>query len=46
MEVVNVAKRKITSLKKELGRDISIKEMNKALVKGFQKALNVKLVED
>lgn len=45
MEVVNVAKRKITSLKKELGRDISIEKANKALVEGFQKALNVKLVE-
>lgn len=45
MEVVAVAKRKITSVKKELGRDVSIEEAEGALVKGFQKALNVKFVE-
>jgi lipoate-protein ligase A len=45
MEVVNVAERKITSIKKELGRDVSIAEVNNALIDGFQKALNIKLVE-
>jgi lipoate-protein ligase A len=45
MEVVDVAERKITSVKKELGRDVSIEETAEALVKGFQKALNLKLVE-
>jgi lipoyltransferase/lipoate-protein ligase len=45
MEVVNVAKRRITSIKKELGRDVSIAEVNKALIEGFQKTLNVKPVE-
>ncbi|MDH5375567.1 MAG: lipoate--protein ligase family protein [Candidatus Bathyarchaeota archaeon] len=45
MEVVNVGKRKITSIKKELGRDTSIEEVNNALIDGFQKALNIKLVE-
>lgn len=45
MEVVNVAKSKITSIKKELGRDISISEVYTALVTGFQRALDVKLVE-
>ena len=45
MEVVGVAERKITSVKKELGRDVSIEEAEKALVGGFQKALNIKLVE-
>lgn len=44
MEVVGVAERKITSIKKELGRHVSIEEAKKALVKGFQKALNMKLV--
>lgn len=46
MEVVDVAKHKITSVKKELGKNISIEETEEALVKGFQKALNVKLVND
>jgi len=45
MEVISVADHKITSIKKELGRDVSIEEVNKALVEGFQKALNVKIVE-
>jgi lipoate-protein ligase A len=45
MEVVNVGKRKITSLSKRLGRDPSIEEVNNALVDGFQKALNIRLVE-
>ena len=44
MEVVGVAERKITSIKKELGRHVPVEEAKKALVKGFQKALNVKLV--
>ncbi len=45
MEVVNVAKNKITSIKDEIGKDISIEQVNMALIEGFQKALNVKLVE-
>ena len=45
MEIVGVAKRKITSVKKELGRNVSVEEVEEALVKGFQKALNIKLVE-
>jgi lipoate-protein ligase A len=45
MEVVGVAERKITSIKKELGRHVSVEEVKDALVKGFQKALNIKLVE-
>lgn len=45
MEVVNVAKRKITSIKKELEREVSIKEVNQALTEGFQKALNIKFVD-
>lgn len=45
MEVVNVGRRKITSIRKGLGRDTSIEEVNNALIDGFQKALNIKLVE-
>jgi len=45
MEVIGVAERKITSIKKELGRHVSVEEVKEALVKGFQKALNMKLVK-
>ncbi|MCD6445436.1 lipoate--protein ligase family protein [Candidatus Bathyarchaeota archaeon] len=45
MEVVEVAKRKITSIKDELAREVSIKEVYQALVDGFQKALKIELVE-
>lgn len=44
MEVVNVAKHKITSIHKEIERAVSIKEAEQALIQGFQKALNIKLV--
>jgi lipoate-protein ligase A len=40
MEIVNVAKDKITSLEKELGRVVSIEETERALVEGFQETLN------
>jgi len=43
-EIINVAKRKHTSLKKELGKDVSIREAYQALIEGFQKALNIQLV--
>ncbi len=43
MEIVNIAKNKITSVKKELGREISIGEMENALAKGFEKALDIRL---
>jgi len=45
MEIVNVAERKITSLKKELGKETSIEEAYGALVKGFQTALEMELSE-
>jgi len=44
IEVINVAKNKITSIKKEVGKDVSIKKVEQALIQGFQKALNIKLV--
>jgi lipoate-protein ligase A len=43
MQVVNVAKNKITSIKTEVGRDVSVKEITAALTEGFGKAFNVKL---
>ena len=45
MEVVNVAKNKITSIKKETNKDFPAKEVEHALIQGFQKALNIKLME-
>lgn len=45
MEVVNVARGKITSISKELERDVLIEDVNQALTEGFQKALDIKLVE-
>jgi lipoate-protein ligase A len=44
MEIVCVAKDKITSIKEELGRNVSKKEVSQALIEGFQKALNFELV--
>ena len=43
MEVVSVAEKKITSVKHELGTDISMEEAHKALIKGFEKALGISL---
>jgi len=45
METVDVAKHKITSIGEELGNDVSVAEVNWALVEGFRKSLNVKLVD-
>jgi lipoate-protein ligase A len=45
MEVVNVAKGKITSINSELGKKVSAEEVTGALAEGFSRALNVELVE-
>jgi lipoate-protein ligase A len=44
VEVVCVAKDKITSIRRELGRRVSDEEVAKALVEGFQNALNIELI--
>ncbi len=44
-DVLPVAERKITSIRRELNSSISLMEAYKALVKGFKKALNIELVE-
>jgi lipoyltransferase/lipoate-protein ligase len=44
MEVVTVAKHRITSIREEIGKKVSVGEVNQALVDGFQKALNIRLV--
>jgi lipoate-protein ligase A len=43
MEIVSVAENKITSIKKELGKEISEAEVYQAQIKGFEKALNIQL---
>jgi len=44
VEVVNVAKHKITSIKQEIRKDVPIKDVDQALIQGFQRALDVKLL--
>jgi len=44
MQIVGVARHKITSLYDELGRNVPTSEMNHALTGGFQRALGIKLV--
>jgi lipoate-protein ligase A len=45
-EVVNVAEKKITSVKQELKTNVSMKEAYSALVKGFEKILGTRLRKD
>ncbi len=44
-DIISIARRKITSLKEELGYEISFEEAYQALIKGFEKVLNIKLNE-
>jgi len=46
MQILNVAKNKITSIRKEAGKAFSVKNLEQALIEGFQKALNIKFVND
>jgi lipoate-protein ligase A len=45
-EVVNVAKHRITSIKNELGKEVSIKKVCSVLIEGFQNALSIQLLDD
>jgi len=45
MEIVNVAERKITSLKNETGTETTVEKAYEALVKGFQNALGIMFSE-
>lgn len=45
MEVVGVARNRITSLRMELGREVSLDSVGIALAEGFAKALGVELVD-
>ncbi|MGQ9507617.1 MAG: lipoate--protein ligase family protein [Candidatus Bathycorpusculaceae bacterium] len=44
MEIVTIAKNKITSIKEILGKNVSTEEVTNALTQGFQKALNIQLI--
>jgi lipoate-protein ligase A len=44
MEIVTIAKNKITSIKENLGKNVSLEEVINALTEGFQKALHIQLV--
>ncbi|MEM1563756.1 MAG: biotin/lipoate A/B protein ligase family protein [Candidatus Bathyarchaeia archaeon] len=46
MEVVGIAKNKITSIRAELGKEIQHATVYNILVEGFQKALNITLEKD
>jgi lipoate-protein ligase A len=45
MQVVNIAKNRITSIQKETARNITIGEVERALIQGFERTLNTKLAE-
>ncbi len=42
-EILDIAKNRITSISKELGRTVAIEEVHKALVQGFETALGIRL---
>jgi len=46
MEIVNVAEKKITSVRKEVGSEITIEQAYRALVRGFQHNIGMELSED
>jgi len=45
MDVLNIAQKRITSIKQELGSSVSTEQAYQALVKGFQKALKAEFME-
>ena len=46
MDILEVSKKKLTSAKQELESKKSIDEVYQALVRGFEKALKIQLVEE
>ena len=44
-DMLNIARERLTSIKHELGSTVSTDDVYQALVTGFQKALNIQLVE-
>jgi len=45
VELVNIAERKITSVKNETGSEVTLQQAYSSLVKGFQQALDVELLD-
>ncbi|MFQ6080357.1 MAG: biotin/lipoate A/B protein ligase family protein [Candidatus Bathyarchaeia archaeon] len=45
MDVLTIAQKRLTSIKCELGSDVSTEEAYRALVRGFEKALEIQLVK-
>jgi len=45
MQIVNVARNKITSVSAELRKNVSTEDASNALARGFETALNIRLVE-
>ncbi|WGM90210.1 MAG: biotin/lipoate A/B protein ligase family protein [Candidatus Bathyarchaeum tardum] len=45
-EIIDVAKRKLGCIKQEINPDFSVQDAYNALVRGFEKALNVEFVEE
>ncbi len=45
-DVVCIAQNKITSIRKELNRDVGVSEAHGALIQGFERALKIELEED
>jgi lipoate-protein ligase A len=43
MEIISVAENKITSIRKELGKEVSEAEVHQAQIRGFEKSLNIQL---
>lgn len=44
-KMILAVEERVTSLKKELGHDVDVKELETKMIKGFEKALNVKFSE-
>jgi lipoate-protein ligase A len=45
IDAVNVAKHKITSIKKETGKIFSLEEVNRALIEGYRRAFKAELLD-
>ena len=45
MDVLNIAQKRLTSIKQELGSTVPADEARQALITGFQRALNIQLTE-
>jgi lipoate-protein ligase A len=45
MEVVDIARDRITSVNTEVGKDISTEDVSNALIEGFRRGLSIELVD-